>query len=74
MPDRKYDKAREYAKLDNEPETPEPKEITGPKYPCLFELTDNCPVRKQYKLAPESIQPFCLVCPLRILKIEREKK
>jgi hypothetical protein len=51
---------------------PEPKEDT-PKYPCLFDLTDSCPVRRQYKLAPESLQPFCLVCPLRILEIERTK-
>ena len=44
-------------------------------YPCLFDLTDSCPVRKHYKLAPEHLQPFCLICPLRQvqLAVERHK-
>lgn len=46
----------------------------GEKYPCLFSLTEDCPVRRQYKLKPENLVAFCHICPVLkkvILEIER---
>jgi len=34
------------------------------KYPCVYRLTDDCPVKKEYILKPESLVKFCAECPI----------
>lgn len=44
-------------------------------YPCVFRLTDDCPVKAEFKLKPENLKPWCEICPVRhkeIKKIEKE--
>jgi hypothetical protein len=40
------------------------------KYPCVFKLTDDCPVKNAFKLKPENLRPWCEICP----KLHEEKK
>jgi hypothetical protein len=40
------------------------------KYPCVFSLTDDCPVKKEFKLKPENLSPWCEICPIRLQKIK----
>jgi len=42
------------------------------KYPCVYGLTDDCPVKHEYKLKPESLVEFCKKC--HILSKHREIK
>lgn len=35
------------------------------KYPCIFKLTDDCPVKAEFKLQPENLRPWCEICPIR---------
>jgi len=39
-------------------------------YPCVFDLTKDCPVKKAYKLRPESLVLFCKECPIRINEVK----
>lgn len=32
------------------------------EYPCVFDEDKACPVKKQYKLEPESLVEFCKIC------------
>lgn len=51
------------------------KDLENKEYPCAFGLTESCPVRKLYMLKPESLQPFCAICPiLDEAKKETKKK
>lgn len=34
------------------------------KYPCVFDLSDDCPIRRNFKLVPESLVRFCRICPI----------
>jgi len=50
---------------------PQPKNKTSPQqesqplfYPCVFNLTNHCPIRDHYKLRPESLVLFCSTCPI----------
>lgn len=46
-------------------------------YPCVFRLTEDCPVKAEFKLKPENLRPWCEICPTRhkeIKKIEKEQK
>ena len=62
--------------LPPEPERRKTEVITEPKkYPCVFGLTDDCPVKKEFKLKPENLKPWCKICPVRhqeIKEIEAE--
>lgn len=42
------------------------------KYPCLFDFTENCPIRKHVKLKPESLVDFCEICYIRIKKLKEK--
>lgn len=53
--------------------------MTGPKviakteskkYPCVFKLTDDCPVKAEFKLKPENLKPWCEICPIRHQEIK----
>lgn len=46
------------------PEPQRKKDSDDRIYPCVYGLTDNCPVRKLYKLKPESLEKFCANCPI----------
>ena len=39
--------------------------IKKDKYPCIFRLTEDCPVRSFWKLQPESLVRFCELCIIR---------
>lgn len=41
------------------------------EYPCIWGY-GNCPIRKQYKLKPESLNLYCIICPLRIVDVENK--
>jgi len=54
-----------------QPQPVQPKPPQSPKnevkplfYPCIFNLTNHCPVRDHYKLRPESMALFCPTCPV----------
>jgi hypothetical protein len=40
------------------------------KYPCVFKLTDDCPVKAEFKLKPENLRPWCEICPIRHQEIK----
>jgi len=37
------------------------------EYPCIWNPKINCPIRKLYKLKPESLAIFCEMCPYQPL-------
>lgn len=57
-----------------------PKEKKKKKYPCVYGLTDNCPVKHEYKLKPESLVEFCKKCHILAehreirIKLSKEEK
>jgi hypothetical protein len=52
------------------PTEPERQKSESKKYPCVFELTDDCPVKKEFKLKPENLRPWCEICPIRHQEIK----
>ena len=45
--------------------------IQNREYPCIWGY-GNCPIRKQYKLKPESLAIFCGMCWIKEKKEVRE--
>lgn len=42
------------------------------KYYCVFDSTQECPVREQFKLQPENLLEFCKLCSKTPIKREPE--
>ena len=40
------------------------------KYKCVFQPDKECPVRKQYKLQPESLVGYCTICHINPTNIQ----
>jgi hypothetical protein len=55
---------------------PEPiRKTEDKKYPCIFRLDEDCPVRKEFKLKPENLVKWCKICPIlhqEYCEIEKE--
>lgn len=52
-----------------------PSDNNEKRYPCVFDLEEDCPVRRHFKLMPENLVKFCRVCPIlheEKLEIEEE--
>lgn len=44
------------------------------KYECIYDLTDDCPVKRKYKLRPESLAKFCMSCPILQKYVQKNGK
>lgn len=56
--------------LPPEPERRKSQSTEIKKYPCVFKLTEDCPVKAEFKLKPENLRPWCEICPIRHQEIK----